>query len=176
MSSSELEPLSSSLQTTQKGSSMNPVSGSDSVRLGIIISALVCLGISPDACTTVTNRADFALTQSLGAQAPAPNYTYTVIADVSNCFNIGSPVLNNEGEAAFVANCGAPIGPQVSVVVRRGTAADRLPRFTRSGRVRLSVSPICHFHQRQRSRRIPWVDRSSVADSLPRSWSAMGVR
>ena len=99
---------------------MNPVSVSDSVRLGIIISALVYLGISPDACTTVTNRADFALTQSLGAQAPAPNYTYTVIADVSNCFNIGSPVLNNEGEAAFVANCGAPIGPGGSVVVRRG--------------------------------------------------------
>ena len=30
-------------------------------------------------------------------------------------------MLNNEGEAAFVANCGAPIGPPGGgVVVRRG--------------------------------------------------------
>ena len=64
---------------------------------------------------------------SLAAQAPTPNYTYTVIADVSNCYNIGSPVLNNEGEAAFVANCGAPIGPPGgAMVVRRGDGGGAL--------------------------------------------------
>ena len=90
-----------------------------SVRVGIVISALVYLAIGPDARDRVTHREYFGLMPSLAAQAPAPSYTYTVIADVTNCFNIGAPVLNNEGEAAFVANCGAPIGPG-GVVVRRG--------------------------------------------------------
>src|SRR5262245_14711014 len=64
-------------------------------RLALISSALVYLVIGPDACRDVTHRADFALMPTLAAEGPA-NYTYTVIADVTNCFNIGNPVLNNE--------------------------------------------------------------------------------
>ncbi len=37
--------------------------------------------------------------------AAQPNYTYTVIADVSGCFNVGGAVLGNNGEVAFAANC-----------------------------------------------------------------------
>jgi hypothetical protein len=43
-------------------------------------------------------------------------YTYTAIGDLSSCYSIGSPVLNNKGEAAFFAQCSS--GSQV--VVRRG--------------------------------------------------------
>ncbi len=32
-------------------------------------------------------------------------YTYTVIADVTNCFNLGAPAINNKGEVAFGGNC-----------------------------------------------------------------------
>lgn len=48
-------------------------------------------------------------------------YTYTVIADVTNCYNIGSPALNNLGAVAFGTNCGAPLGPAGGgIVVVRG--------------------------------------------------------
>ena len=90
------------------------------VRLGIGIVAVVYLAGGPDACHRLTDRVDVALMPALAAQAP-PNFTYTVIADVSNCFNFGNPVLNNAGQAAFVANCGAPVGsPAGGMVVRRG--------------------------------------------------------
>jgi Bacterial Ig-like domain (group 3) len=86
-----------------------------SVRVGIVISALVYLATGSDASDRVTHREYFGLMPSLAAQATPPNYTYTVIADVSNCFNIGAPVLNNEGEAAFAAQCS-----NGAIVVRRG--------------------------------------------------------
>jgi hypothetical protein len=89
--------------------------------MGLFVAALVYLGVSPD--VALWPRGDLELIPTVAAQGPS-NYTYTVIADVTNCFNIGSPVLNNEGEAAFVANCGPPVGsPSGGVVVRRGDGA-----------------------------------------------------
>ena len=41
------------------------------------------------------------------------DYTYTIIADVTNCYNIGAPALNDNGEVAFGATCG-------SISIRRG--------------------------------------------------------
>jgi hypothetical protein len=67
---------------------------------------------------------------ALPADAP-PLYTYTVIADLSNCFNFGGTALNNLGEVAFGANCGTPIGPPSgSVVVRRGNGGPLADIFT----------------------------------------------
>ena len=97
-----------------------------SVRVSVLLSLFAYVSIGPNACINATHFADFALVRPLAAQAPAPNYTYTVIADVSNCYTIGSPVLNNKGEAAFVAHCGAPIGPPGGVVVRRGDGGGAL--------------------------------------------------
>jgi hypothetical protein len=86
-------------------------------RLSALISLFAYLSIGPNA----SHFTDSALVRSLAAQAPSANYTYTVIADVSNCPAASNPVLNNNGEAAFVARCPPPIGPSdVGPVVRRG--------------------------------------------------------
>jgi hypothetical protein len=47
-----------------------------------------------------------------------PHYTYTVIADVTNCFNIGSPALGNNGEAAWVSAC-------PTIAVRKGDGVNQ---------------------------------------------------
>lgn len=53
-----------------------------------------------------------------GTRAAAQtNYTYTVIADVSGCYNVGTPVIGNNGEVAFAGVCGA------ATVVRKGDGA-----------------------------------------------------
>jgi Bacterial Ig domain len=58
----------------------------------------------------------FALTR---AEAKAQtSYTYTVIADLFNCFNFGTPAINNKGEVAFGASCGAPLGSGSLIVLR----------------------------------------------------------
>ena len=87
---------------------------------------------------TMTNRvattlAVVALCSVMGpARADAQtDYTYTVIADVTNCFNIGSPALNNQGEVVFGANCGAPVGPPSgAIVIRRGDGGALTPIYT----------------------------------------------
>jgi len=64
-------------------------------------------------------------------------YTYTVVADLANCYNIGAPVINNLGEVAFGGNCGEPIGsPSGAVVIRKGDGAGSLtPIFSVTGSV-----------------------------------------
>jgi hypothetical protein len=54
---------------------------------------------------------------STESTAAASNYTYTVIADLTGCYNGGAPALGNNGEAAFIANCPTPGD---SRVVRKG--------------------------------------------------------
>ncbi len=49
--------------------------------------------------------------------AVSANYTYTVIADVTNCYNVGSPAIGNNGEVAFIGNCPTPTEMRV---VRKG--------------------------------------------------------
>lgn len=69
------------------------------------------------------------LTGAVGKAQTA--YTYTVIADVTNCYNIAAPAINNKGEAAFVANCALPIGPASGgYVVRRGEGGALTPIYT----------------------------------------------
>jgi predicted phage tail protein len=61
-------------------------------------------------------------------------YTYTVIADLFNCDLQGVPALNNNGEVAFGARCGAPIGPTTSAfLIRRGEGGALTPIHTGSG-------------------------------------------
>ena len=144
-----------------------------SVRVGIVISALVYLAIGPDARDRVTHREYFGLMPSLAAQAPTPSYTYTVIADVSNCFKIGAPVLNNEGEAAFAGQCSSG-----AIVVRRGDGgagplAEIYTGPTSSGFSLSSLSFPSTTTERSHSMAGP--DRR-VADSVPRFWSAMAGR
>jgi hypothetical protein len=63
-------------------------------------------------------------------------YTYTVIADLANCNNFGSPVINNLGEVAFGAHCGEPIGPvSGAVVIRKGDGGPLTPIFTVTGSI-----------------------------------------
>jgi hypothetical protein len=63
-----------------------------------------------------------------GVKAQPSSYTYTVIADVTNCF-VGSPVINNEGEVAFGGRCspGGDLG-----VIRRGDGGPLTTIFTGS--------------------------------------------
>lgn len=59
------------------------------------------------------------VSQSVSTQSAtsAPSYTYTVIADLTDCYSGGPPALGNNGEAAFIANCPTPFD---SRVVRKG--------------------------------------------------------
>ncbi len=68
------------------------------------------------ACTLATL---LAVSHNVSTQSVAagPGYTYTVIADVTNCYNVGTPAIGNSGEAAFIANCPTPVD---SRVVRKG--------------------------------------------------------
>jgi hypothetical protein len=51
------------------------------------------------------------LGMALAARVDAQTtYTYTVIADLYNCSGAYAPALNNNGDVAFGADCGAPIG------------------------------------------------------------------
>ena len=78
---------------------------------------------------TVLAIACFWLTRApAGAQS---EYTYTVIADVTNCFSVASPVVNNAGEVAFGASCFSPVGPPGgAVVIRRGSGGLLTDIFT----------------------------------------------
>jgi hypothetical protein len=88
--------------------------------VGIAVISLLSLSGGSNAGARLFDRATAAFMPSLAAQG-SPNYTYTVITDLTNCFNVGNPVLNNAGDVAFVGNCGAPVGsPAGGVVVRRG--------------------------------------------------------
>jgi hypothetical protein len=61
----------------------------------------------------------------MGAVAAAQtNYTYTVIADLYNCYNTGTPVINNQGMVAFGARCGAPLASVESILVMRGAGQE----------------------------------------------------
>jgi hypothetical protein len=48
-------------------------------------------------------------TVSTQSATSAPHYTFTVIADVTNCYNFGSPVLGGNGDVAFIGNCPSPV-------------------------------------------------------------------
>ena len=105
----------------------NSITSPRGIRVRVLISLFAYLCVGPNACINAARFADIALVRSLAAQAPPANYTYTVIADLTNCFNVGSPVLNNKGEAAFWAQCfGPPGGPGGSLVVRRGDGSGSL--------------------------------------------------
>ncbi len=65
-----------------------------------------------------------ALTGAVGKAQTS--YIYTVIADVTNCFNLGAPAINNKGEVAFAGVCDS-----ISVV-RRGDGGALTPIFTAS--------------------------------------------
>ena len=70
-----------------------------------------------------------ALTGAVGKAQTS--YIYTVIADVTNCFNLGAPAINNKGEVAFAGVCGAAtVG-----VIRRGDGGPLTPIFTASPRL-----------------------------------------
>ena len=55
-----------------------------------------------------------------------------MIADVSNCFNVGSPVLNNQGEAALSPTVVPQWDPPPEASSCVAGTADRLQRFTPS--------------------------------------------
>lgn len=59
--------------------------------------------------------------------AAQANYTYTVIDDTSNCYNVGTPALGNNGDAAFIANCG------LDRVVRKGEGVTSTDIYTYRG-------------------------------------------
>lgn len=68
----------------------------------------------------------------MGAVAEAQtNYTYTVIADLYNCYNTGTPVINNQGMVAFGGNCGAPLGPPAgAILILRGNGEELVPVYS----------------------------------------------
>jgi len=58
-------------------------------------------------------------------------YTYTVIADLAGCSQFHSPAVNNKGEVAFAAICGAPIGPASDGhLILRGDGGPLTPVYT----------------------------------------------
>ena len=70
-----------------------------------------------------------ALTGAVGKAQTS--YVYTVIADVTNCYNLGAPAINNKGEVAFGGSCGEPVGPPSGgPVIRRGDGGALTPIFT----------------------------------------------
>jgi Bacterial Ig domain len=69
-------------------------------------------------------------------------YTYTVIADLYNCSSAFAPALNNNGDVAFGADCGEPIGPLSSgIVIRRGNGGTLTDIFTFARGTNDSVVP-----------------------------------
>jgi hypothetical protein len=70
------------------------------------------------------------------------NYTYTVIADLYNCYNTGTPVINNYGMVAFGGNCGEPLGPPAgALVILRGNGQDLVPVYSWSAASNTSSAP-----------------------------------
>ena len=59
-----------------------------------------------------------ALTGAVGKAQTSSPYTYTLIADLVNCYNWVNPAINNKGEVAFGGNCGAPLGSGGPIVLR----------------------------------------------------------
>ena len=95
-----------------------------------------------------------ALTRA-GVQAQT-DYTYTVIADLSTCFNFGNPVINNNGEVAFGANCdgavrirrgeGGPLTPIFTTTFDSGTPNSDVISINDSGVVAFSINRTCGFN------------------------------
>ena len=73
----------------------------------------------------------------LGAVGEAQtNYTYTVITDYYNCFNTGTPVINNHGMVAFGGNCDG------AIVIRRGNGQGLDTVYSWSAASNTSSAPV----------------------------------
>lgn len=79
-------------------------------------------------------------------------YTYTVIADVTNCYNFGGVALNSSGQVAFGARCGAPLAPTSdAIVILRGDGGP--------------VTPIYSWSADSNTQRAPQTDVLSMNDA-----------
>lgn len=95
--------------------------------MSLLLTLFVCLSFVPPEWIDLPQHATLTLVPSLATQSTTPYYTYTVIADLTNCDNVGRPVLNENGQVAFAARRDSPIGPQGgSVVIRRGDGSGPL--------------------------------------------------